>query len=60
MAALSDEMCAEVFSMSDARCFKPEYLSQGDWAWEFITQSSRKVRGAMARKVRGHLQATLN
>lgn len=60
VAAVPDELCAEVFGMSDAACFDPSYPAEGDWAWEFIKESSRKVRDAMARKVRGHLSANLN
>jgi hypothetical protein len=58
--AVPDELCADVFQMSDESTFKPEFPSQGDWAWKFIKGSSRKVRAAMARKLRTHLHGALH
>jgi hypothetical protein len=59
-SAIPDELCAEVFGMSDEASFRPEYPSQGDWGWEFIKGSSRKVRAAMARRLRNHLRGNLH
>jgi nicotinamidase-related amidase len=60
VSAVPDELCTEIFEMSDEASFRPEFLTQGDWGWEFIKGSSRKVRAAMARKVRRHLRTNMH
>jgi len=40
---------------SDADCFDPEYLNDGDFAWEFVSQASAAVKRRMASRLRAWL-----
>jgi len=45
---------------SDAACFDPEYLNEGDFAWEFVSQASAAVKRRMAARLRAWLASQNN
>lgn len=58
--ALPDEVATEIMLLSDAACFDPSYLNDGDFAWEFVSEATATVKRRMASRLRAWLASSNN